>query len=92
MACINLGRYRFYFDRPTHLLNSYSFQEDNATCWFKNPNHDIRLHWLIGSQSFWLLLIGTGETFCSLVVLWYLRKRKVCLSLQYGNGSLTDDK
>ncbi|KAJ6448619.1 hypothetical protein C8R45DRAFT_1224630 [Mycena sanguinolenta] len=33
----------------------------NGTCWFSSPRPDVQFHWLLGSQSIWMLLMSTGE-------------------------------
>jgi hypothetical protein len=57
---------------PAYGLDQFGWDEQNSTCWFKNPSDELRLRWLVGSQSFWILLAATIETVCSGVVLWWI--------------------
>lgn len=53
---------------------TYRWDEQNSTCWWKNPNDKLRLRWLIGTQSFWIMFAAAIEMFCSCVVLiWMFR-------------------
>jgi len=49
-----------------------------CTCWYGNPDPEARLRWIIGTQSFWITLASTIETVCSVVVLLWLFRFKVC--------------
>jgi len=57
---------------PVYALNQFGWNETNSTCWFSNPDDKIRLQWTIGTQSFWVLLIASGETVMFVVVVWYI--------------------
>ncbi|KAJ6515222.1 hypothetical protein C8R45DRAFT_1205511 [Mycena sanguinolenta] len=44
----------------------------NGTCWFSSPRPDVQFHWLLGSQSVWMLLMSTGEVVSFSVILGYM--------------------
>ncbi|KAJ7464234.1 hypothetical protein B0H11DRAFT_2051772 [Mycena galericulata] len=44
----------------------------DETCWFNNPDRAVRLRWLIGTQTFWLLLMAYGEVVAFLVIVAYI--------------------
>lgn len=52
---------------------------ESATCWYKNPDNNMRLRWIIGTQSFWIALAAAIETVCSGVVLIWMFRFKVDL-------------
>ncbi|KAF5373753.1 hypothetical protein D9758_000944 [Tetrapyrgos nigripes] len=39
---------------PPYGLHQFGFHEASGVCWYKNPDDKLRLHWLIGTQSFWM--------------------------------------
>jgi len=57
---------------PTFALHQFGWDEGNLTCWYKNSDPTSRLHWIIGTQSFWIALAATIETICSCIILVYL--------------------
>ncbi|KIK64094.1 hypothetical protein GYMLUDRAFT_40336 [Collybiopsis luxurians FD-317 M1] len=59
---------------PAYGLDQFGWDEQNSTCWFKNPNDELRLRWLVGTQSFWILLAATIETISSAVVFWWIMR------------------
>ncbi|KAJ6585748.1 hypothetical protein B0H19DRAFT_1110653 [Mycena capillaripes] len=42
----------------------------NETCWYRSPDSEA-LHWLIGTQTFWLLFTSVGEVGAFLVIFGY---------------------
>ncbi|KAJ6457221.1 hypothetical protein C8R45DRAFT_1032962 [Mycena sanguinolenta] len=41
----------------------------NGDCWFNNPDPEVQFRWLVGSQTFWTLLMSTGEVVSFSVIL-----------------------
>ncbi|KAF8905793.1 hypothetical protein CPB84DRAFT_1844789 [Gymnopilus junonius] len=62
---------------PTFALHQFGWDEESETCWYKNGDPDLKLRWIIGTQSFWIALAATIETVCSVIILaWmYLYQR-----------------
>ncbi|KAJ6539835.1 hypothetical protein DFH09DRAFT_1176099 [Mycena vulgaris] len=44
----------------------------NQTCWFRDDNRQIMLRWLIGTQSFWVILMATGEVVAFVAIVGYI--------------------
>ncbi|KAF8198681.1 hypothetical protein K438DRAFT_1966645 [Mycena galopus ATCC 62051] len=44
----------------------------NETCWFRSTDPEARLRWLIGTQTFWIILFAAGEVAAFLVIVGYL--------------------
>ncbi|KAJ7593762.1 hypothetical protein C8J56DRAFT_925113 [Mycena floridula] len=62
---------------PTFALHKFGWDDQSSTCWYKNSNDQDRLRWIVGTQSFWILLAATIETICSCIVLvWMYRFRR----------------
>ncbi|THV03934.1 hypothetical protein K435DRAFT_229202 [Dendrothele bispora CBS 962.96] len=57
---------------PAYGLGQFGYHAPSSTCWFKNPDPKERLHWLIGTQSFWMALAALIETTCSSIVLFWM--------------------
>ncbi|KAJ7443195.1 hypothetical protein B0H11DRAFT_2093008 [Mycena galericulata] len=51
----------------------------DETCWFNNPDRAVRLRWLIGTQTFWLLLMANGEIVAFLVIVGYIISHKLTI-------------
>ncbi|KAJ7697353.1 hypothetical protein B0H17DRAFT_1130343 [Mycena rosella] len=62
---------------------------ENA-CWFTNPTASIQFCWVIGSQSFWILLIASLE-FSSFVVLVCFMVRNQRHSTRILSSTTTDE-
>ncbi|KAJ7701155.1 hypothetical protein B0H17DRAFT_1046100 [Mycena rosella] len=50
----------------------YGWDEFNQSCWFSTPNERSTIKWLVGTQSFWVLLMSTGEVLMFLIIVGYL--------------------
>ncbi|KAJ7736426.1 hypothetical protein B0H16DRAFT_1891928 [Mycena metata] len=50
----------------------FGLNPTNKTCWFNNSDPDTMLRWLIGTQSFWVLSMATGEILAFLVIVGYI--------------------
>jgi hypothetical protein len=57
---------------PPYALGQYGWNEENATCWYNTPSDAIRLRWVIGTLSFWVLFIACGETLMFFIVISYM--------------------
>ncbi|KAF8152612.1 hypothetical protein B0H34DRAFT_801006 [Crassisporium funariophilum] len=57
---------------PTFALHQFGWDEGSSTCWYKNSDPTLRLHWIIGTQSIWIALAATIETTCSGIILVYM--------------------
>ncbi|KAJ7593732.1 hypothetical protein C8J56DRAFT_819933 [Mycena floridula] len=63
---------------PTFALHQFGWDEQSSTCWYKNPDDDIKLKWIIGTFSFWLAFASTVESICSIVVIvWVFRAKRL---------------
>ncbi|KAF8905792.1 hypothetical protein CPB84DRAFT_1745337 [Gymnopilus junonius] len=62
---------------PTFALHQFGWDEQSDTCWYKNGDPNLKLRWIIGTQSFWVALAATIETICStIIIIWmYLYQR-----------------
>ncbi|KAF7344111.1 hypothetical protein MVEN_01700900 [Mycena venus] len=64
----------------------FGLNPTNGTCWFDNSDPDTMLRWLVGTQSFWVLLMATGEILAFLMIVGYIVSYEVSLlahPLQY---------
>ncbi|KAJ6496121.1 hypothetical protein C8R45DRAFT_1211803 [Mycena sanguinolenta] len=50
----------------------FGWDAANDTCWYRGPKPTIRLHWLIGTQTTWILLSAVGEVGAFLTIVGYL--------------------
>lgn len=57
---------------PPYALGQYGWNYENATCWYNTPDSALRLKWVIGTLSFWVLLIACGETVMFFIVINYM--------------------
>lgn len=57
---------------PPLALGQFGWIESYSTCWYKNPNHIIRMNWMIATESCPLMLAATIETVCSSILLVYM--------------------
>ncbi|KAJ7032910.1 hypothetical protein C8F04DRAFT_1106132 [Mycena alexandri] len=44
----------------------------NGTCWYRSTNPAEMMRWLIGTQTFWIMLSAVGEVGAFLIILGYL--------------------
>jgi hypothetical protein len=52
----------------------------NDTCWYRSRNGATMLHWLIATQTLWMLLFAAGEVGAFVVIVGYLIAYEVCPS------------
>jgi hypothetical protein len=57
---------------PAYALHQFGWNSTESVCWYKNPNHSARLHWMIATESVPLTLAATIETVCSCILLGYM--------------------
>ncbi|KAJ7884899.1 hypothetical protein B0H13DRAFT_2045368 [Mycena leptocephala] len=74
----------------------FGLNPTNETCWFDNSDPDTMLRWLIGTQSFWVLSMATGEILAFLVIVGYivsyeLVSRRYRRDSQNGENACPDD-
>ncbi|KAJ7894982.1 hypothetical protein B0H14DRAFT_2682400, partial [Mycena olivaceomarginata] len=50
----------------------FGWNDDLETCSYWNADRQLMLHWLIGTQLFWVLLMSTGEVLAFSVIVGYL--------------------
>ncbi|KAJ6452759.1 hypothetical protein C8R45DRAFT_1223352 [Mycena sanguinolenta] len=44
----------------------------NGTCWYHSKDPSVMLHWLVGTQSTWILVASLGEVIAFIVIIGYL--------------------
>ncbi|KAF8191049.1 hypothetical protein K438DRAFT_1970790 [Mycena galopus ATCC 62051] len=44
----------------------------NETCWYRSTDPEAMLRWLIGTQTFWIVLFAAGEVAAFVVIVGYL--------------------
>ncbi|KAJ7870996.1 hypothetical protein B0H14DRAFT_3860853 [Mycena olivaceomarginata] len=44
----------------------------NETCWYRSTDPEAMLRWLIGTQTFWIVLFAAGEVMAFVVIVGYL--------------------
>ncbi|KAG6872601.1 hypothetical protein C0995_008583 [Termitomyces sp. Mi166 len=57
---------------PTMALGQFGWNDLSATCWYSNANQELRLRWIIATQSFWISLAVATEAICSFYVIFWL--------------------
>jgi len=57
---------------PPYALGQYGWNVENATCWYNTPSNSLRLQWVIGTLSFWVLFIACGETVMFFIVITHM--------------------
>ncbi|KAF7355870.1 hypothetical protein MVEN_00915600 [Mycena venus] len=48
------------------------WDEINGTCWYRSTNPADMMRWLIGTQTFWIMLCAVGEVGAFLTIIGYL--------------------
>ncbi|KAJ6587924.1 hypothetical protein B0H19DRAFT_1097478 [Mycena capillaripes] len=51
---------------------NYGWDPVNETCWYRRKDPEARLRWLIGTQTFWVVLFAAGEVAAFLVIVGYV--------------------
>ncbi|KAJ7138190.1 hypothetical protein C8R44DRAFT_976014 [Mycena epipterygia] len=57
----------------------YGFFAVNTTCWFTNPDTAMLVRWLVGTQTFWILLMSTVEVACFAVLVAFMARHRTLL-------------
>jgi hypothetical protein len=60
-------------------LAAGQFGPYNGVCWYSNPNPATHMLWLVGTQSFWILLMASSELVCFVVLVSYMLRQQVHL-------------
>ncbi|KAJ7138200.1 hypothetical protein C8R44DRAFT_976022, partial [Mycena epipterygia] len=55
-----------------YAYGQFGWNAINETCWFRNPDQAVMLRWLIGTQSFWVLLMAASEVVAFLAIVGYV--------------------
>ncbi|KAJ6527698.1 hypothetical protein B0H19DRAFT_1195534 [Mycena capillaripes] len=55
-------------------LAAGQFGPYNGVCSFSNPDPVLRIRWLVGAQSFWILLMASSELVCFVILLSYMMR------------------
>ncbi|KAJ7085758.1 hypothetical protein B0H15DRAFT_950885 [Mycena belliarum] len=56
---------------PPYAAGQFGWNVLNQACWFSNPDQRAMLRWLLGTQTFWILLMGAGEAVAFLMIVRY---------------------
>ncbi|KAJ7621818.1 hypothetical protein B0H17DRAFT_1219299 [Mycena rosella] len=64
---------------PPFVVGEYGWTGPSGHCWQRNPSLPVpvQLAWLIGTQSFWLLLMSAGELFSFLKTFNYMMRQEL---------------
>ncbi|KAJ7615490.1 hypothetical protein FB45DRAFT_244360 [Roridomyces roridus] len=57
----------------------FGWNDVGHSCWFSDPDPAVRMRWLIGTQSFWVLSTAFGEVLVFLVIIGYIISQKVAI-------------
>ncbi|KAG5719056.1 hypothetical protein E4T56_gene4242, partial [Termitomyces sp. T112] len=57
---------------PTMALGQFGWNDTSDTCWYGNASPELRLRWIIATQSFWISLAVAIEAICSFYVIFWL--------------------
>ncbi|KAJ7850864.1 hypothetical protein B0H13DRAFT_2360478 [Mycena leptocephala] len=49
----------------------------NGVCWFSNPDPVLQIRWLVGAQSFWILLMALSELVCFVILASYMIHHRI---------------
>ncbi|KAF7340506.1 hypothetical protein MSAN_02122000 [Mycena sanguinolenta] len=51
---------------------NFGWDDVNETCWYHSKDPSAKLHWLVGTQTVWILLASLGEVVSFIVIVGYL--------------------
>ncbi|KAF8183597.1 hypothetical protein K438DRAFT_1448818, partial [Mycena galopus ATCC 62051] len=60
-------------------LAAGQFGPYHGVCSFSNPDPVLRIRWLVGAQSFWILLMASSELVCFVILVSYMLRCQVRL-------------
>ncbi|KAJ7710008.1 hypothetical protein B0H17DRAFT_250049 [Mycena rosella] len=60
----------------TLAAREFGWYAANGTCWFNDPSPAVQVRWLIGAQSFWILLMATSEVVSFLVLVGFMLRHQ----------------
>ncbi|KAJ7716247.1 hypothetical protein B0H14DRAFT_3632310 [Mycena olivaceomarginata] len=60
-------------------LAAGQFGPYNGVCWYSNPNPATHMLWLVGTQSFWILLMASSELVCFVVLMSYMLRHQMAV-------------
>ncbi|KAF7341210.1 hypothetical protein MVEN_01856400 [Mycena venus] len=61
----------------TPLAAGGQFGPYNGVCWYSNPDPATQMRWLVGTQSFWILLMALLELVCFVILALYMIHRRI---------------
>ncbi|KAJ7453216.1 hypothetical protein FB451DRAFT_1282036 [Mycena latifolia] len=64
---------------PPSVAGASGWSDGTGRCWLRNPNFRDELVWVIGTQSFWLLLMAAGEVISFLTITIFMARQEVRL-------------
>ncbi|KAJ6539849.1 hypothetical protein DFH09DRAFT_1176128 [Mycena vulgaris] len=57
---------------PTWIVGELGWYATNGTCWLRDPTPTIQLHWLVATQSVWMLLTSSIEVLSFFTILIFM--------------------
>ncbi|KAJ7231399.1 hypothetical protein B0H12DRAFT_1029469, partial [Mycena haematopus] len=68
----HLGQVFSIHSNPLNSIISCRWDAVNDTCWYRAPDPAVRLNWLIGTQTVWMMISAVGEVGAFITILGYL--------------------
>ncbi|KAF7342661.1 hypothetical protein MSAN_02023500 [Mycena sanguinolenta] len=56
----------------TYASGNFGWDDVNETCWYHSKDPTVMLHWLIGSQTVWILFASIAEVIAFMVIIGYI--------------------
>ncbi|KAJ7618090.1 hypothetical protein B0H17DRAFT_1114679 [Mycena rosella] len=69
----------------------FGWDEFNQSCWFSSPDERTMIKWLVGTLSFWVLLMSTGEVLVFLIIVGYLISHEITIRRLRSRSTHTDN-
>ncbi|KAJ7602876.1 hypothetical protein B0H17DRAFT_1122165, partial [Mycena rosella] len=69
----------------------FGWDEFNQSCWFSSPDERTMIKWLVGTLSFWVLLMSTGEVLVFLIIVGYLISHEITIRRLRSRSTDTDN-
>ncbi|KAJ6542181.1 hypothetical protein DFH09DRAFT_1368162 [Mycena vulgaris] len=61
---------------PTLIAGELGWYATNGMCWLRDPTPTIQLHWLVATQSVWMLLMSSIEVLSFLTILIFMARHQ----------------
>ncbi|KAF7345152.1 hypothetical protein MSAN_01891400 [Mycena sanguinolenta] len=55
-----------------YVSGNLGWDDDNRACWYRTKDPSAKLHWLVATQSVWVLLASLGEATAFIIIIRYL--------------------